>query len=54
VAALWQHDPWTVGDIPLLNEAAELLGEDDTEARAMEMQGEMQGAAGDPGEPGRP
>ncbi|MBB6172086.1 DNA helicase IV [Nocardiopsis mwathae] len=26
--------PWTVGDIPLLDEAAELLGEDDTEARA--------------------
>ncbi|MFI6790550.1 HelD family protein [Nonomuraea sp. NPDC050383] len=26
--------PWTVGDVPLLDEAAELLGEDDSAARA--------------------
>ncbi|WP_067173561.1 HelD family protein [Microtetraspora niveoalba] len=28
--------PWTVGDVPLLDEAAELLGEDDAEAKARE------------------
>ena len=28
--------PWTMGDVPLLDEAAGLLGEDDTAARAME------------------
>ncbi|RNL86798.1 HelD family protein [Halostreptopolyspora alba] len=28
--------PWTVGDVPLLDEAAELLGEDDSEERARE------------------
>ncbi|MEV0971659.1 HelD family protein [Microtetraspora glauca] len=28
--------PWTVGDVPLLDEAAELLGQDDAEARARE------------------
>src|SRR5260370_10013358 len=28
--------PWTTGDVPLLDEAADLLGEDDAAARAME------------------
>lgn len=28
------HGPWTPGDVPLLDEAAELLGEDDRAARA--------------------
>ncbi|MGI5493171.1 HelD family protein [Microtetraspora malaysiensis] len=28
--------PWTIGDVPLLDEAAELLGEDDAEAKARE------------------
>ncbi|WP_189159965.1 HelD family protein [Lentzea pudingi] len=28
------HDDWTPADVPLLDEAAELLGEDDTEAKA--------------------
>ncbi|ROO83342.1 DNA helicase IV [Actinocorallia herbida] len=31
---------WTVGDVPLLDEAAELLGVDDREGRARERQGE--------------
>ncbi len=34
--------PWTVGDVPLLDEAAELLGEDDAAARAMERIAEME------------
>ncbi|GLX02785.1 ATP-binding domain-containing protein [Microtetraspora sp. NBRC 16547] len=31
-----EGSPWTVGDVPLLDEAAELLGEDDAEAKARE------------------
>ncbi len=34
--------PWTTGDVPLLDEAADLLGEDDTAARAMERIAEME------------
>jgi DNA helicase IV len=37
VAELFPRDPdegWSVADVPLLDEAAELLGEDDSEARA--------------------
>ncbi|GAA1775000.1 HelD family protein [Streptomonospora arabica] len=30
------HAPWTTGDVPLLDEAAELLGTDDSEERARE------------------
>lgn len=31
-----EHGPWTPADVPLLDEAAELLGEDDSAARAAE------------------
>lgn len=34
VFGTWTTDEWTVGDVPLLDEAAELLGEDDSLARA--------------------
>jgi DNA helicase IV len=34
--------PWTTGDVPLLDEAAWLLGEDDTAARAMRRQAERE------------
>ncbi|MFD1932417.1 HelD family protein [Nonomuraea mangrovi] len=36
--------PWTVGDVPLLDEAAELLGEDDAAARAAARQAELERA----------
>ncbi|MFE2869011.1 HelD family protein [Embleya sp. NPDC059259] len=34
VFGTWTSDEWTVADVPLLDEAAELLGEDDSLARA--------------------
>ncbi|MEV0195191.1 ATP-binding domain-containing protein [Nonomuraea sp. NPDC050691] len=34
--------PWTVGDVPLLDEAAELLGEDDSAARVASRQAEAE------------
>lgn len=34
VFGTWTSDEWTVSDVPLLDEAAELLGEDDSLARA--------------------
>ncbi|WP_436771714.1 HelD family protein [Yinghuangia sp. YIM S09857] len=34
VFGTWTTDEWTVADVPLLDEAAELLGEDDSLARA--------------------
>ncbi|MEW9530891.1 ATP-binding domain-containing protein [Microbispora sp. NPDC049125] len=34
--------PWTVGDVPLLDEAAELLGEDDTGVRARRRRAERE------------
>ncbi|MFD1537224.1 HelD family protein [Nonomuraea guangzhouensis] len=35
-----QDSPWTVGDVPLLDEAAELLGEDDSASRSASREAE--------------